>query len=88
MGVFCCMVVDPVTSATVHFSGTVVATCSGQRRAGFSPDRSEQKAEEGGLENEGSDSDGGLTSTSCSTASQVEEQSAELWDNRLMIWSL
>jgi hypothetical protein len=51
---------DPVTSAVVHLSGTVVATCSGQRNAGRWRDEIS--------ESEADDSDASSSSSSSSRA--------------------
>lgn len=69
---------EPVTSAVVHMSGTVVATCSGQRR----PSVSESDLDETG---ESSDSDVSSSATSSTTSAS---SSKPLLDNRFMIWSI
>ncbi len=83
------VLIDPITGATVHFSGAVVATCSGQRRAALYSDRDEIRPKEGGGESEDESSDEGSMSTSSSTSNDVNnDRTGELWDNRLMVWSL
>jgi hypothetical protein len=63
---------DPVTSAILHSSGTVVATCSGQR--------SFQS-----LREDGSDSDSDSESDTSSHSSTAPSPTP---DNRIKVWSL
>jgi hypothetical protein len=75
--------IDPVTSTAVHSSGTVVATCSGQRRF---PDASGDLSDE---ESDGeeyiSDEDDTISDQSSSISSKVIPRTP---DNSIKLWSL
>ena len=75
------MVTDAVPSTTLHPSGTVLATCSGQRNP------ITEAMEEGGSEKEsdGSDDD---QSSSMSSASSLESRSGVQRNNSLKVWAL
>ena len=63
---------DAVSSATVHPSGIVFATCSGQRRTAIE----EEDDEDGDLAREGA------------TVNNDRISSPQMYDNRLNVWSL
>lgn len=79
------MFIDPATSTIVHSSGTVVATCSGQRAAPIFEDReasgesdSEDDAEEYSSEDD---------SNSSISSKQSFDSNSGTPDNSIKIWS-
>jgi len=94
---------DPVTSTIVHSSGTVVATCSGQRlvndygEGDSSSSDSESESESDSEESEASDSDGSRTSQNSSDhSSSVSSRhsnrhpkpTSRTLDNSIRVWSI
>jgi hypothetical protein len=83
---------DPVTSTIVHSSGSVVATCSGQRsEPNFDDSESESEENDSDEESEESGSDIGSDSGSegeSSISSQSVKLSSRTPDNSIKIWSL
>ncbi|KAG4432246.1 hypothetical protein IFR05_012279 [Cadophora sp. M221] len=71
---------DPVSSTVVHPSGTVVATCSGQRSSpaiGNSNEGSEDSDE--GSDEEDSDDEGSTSTRSSSLSSRIPDNSIKVW---------
>ncbi|CAL3971475.1 unnamed protein product [Diplocarpon coronariae] len=84
---------DPVTSAAVHMSGTVVATCSGQRYfpeearddgTEVSESSEDDSSEDDSFPDSGSDSE----SSSGSTSSRPLKPVSGSTDNSIKVWSL
>lgn len=69
---------DAVSSAVLHPSGTVLATCSGQRRP---------VAGDAGLSESGEESEGDASSPA-SSVSSVPSETVFRGDNSLKIWAL
>lgn len=78
---------DPVTSTVVHSSGTVVATCSGQRSEPKFDD-SESESEESGSDEDSEDSGSNNGSEVESSTSSPPAMSSRTPDNSIKIWSL
>ena len=77
---------DAVSSAVLHPTGTVLATCSGQRHLG---ERAEKKWE-GGEESddEKEENEDSEESSSSSRSSVLASGNSEGWDNSLKVWAL
>ena len=73
------MLADPISSAVLHNSGTVIATCSGQR---FNPEIGE---DDSSSDEEASDSD---ESTDDDLLPRPPKQVSRVPDNSIKIWSL
>jgi hypothetical protein len=88
--VVACMLIlllDPVTSSVVHSSGTVMATCSGQRRF---PDTSLDLSDSDTGDEEGSfDEDDPTSDPSSNTSSRSSPSvTSRKLDNSIRVWSL
>jgi hypothetical protein len=73
--------IDPVTSAILHSSGTVVATCSGQRS---SPSFQKDGSDSGEEDNEQSSE----SESESETSSRSSKEAHRTPDNSIKIWSL
>ena len=74
------MKADPITSAVVHSSGTVVATCSGQRAfLSLGEDESDEASEEQASDGEDREDQSSRHSS---------KPPSRTFDNSIKVWSL
>lgn len=88
------LVVDPVSSTAVHSSGTVVATCSGQRSSPVWEERStpsEALSEDSDKEvssDESSSDEDSLSSRSSTSSRSSASSISRIPDNSIKVWNL